>query len=72
MFIRRMSDSSLDSDLRQVSDQCEEGLTDEMLRFANNDLSQITDPEERPSQNNLQPELDAERKSVRIFVVCLA
>lgn len=71
MFVRTMSDSSLDSDLRQVNDQYEEGLTDEMLRFANNDLSQITDPDERPIQNNLQPGLDAEGKSNINAVFCL-
>ncbi|KAI8330829.1 hypothetical protein BD560DRAFT_457064 [Blakeslea trispora] len=54
-YVRRMSDSSLDSDLRQVNDQIEESMTDETLRFANNDLNQLNDPEERPNERNFQP-----------------
>ncbi|KAI8327639.1 hypothetical protein BD560DRAFT_457201 [Blakeslea trispora] len=54
-YVRRMSDSSLDSDLRQVNDQIEESMTDETLRFANNDLNQVNDPEERPNERNFQP-----------------
>lgn len=70
-YVRRMSDSSLDSDLRQVNDQIEESMTDETQRFANNDLNQVNDPEERPNERNFQPavSIDGKSKNYSILII---